>query len=81
MKRVKVLVGTKTVIKKKKSLNYIFFLMSSLNLRHYEDFLSINALKDIITIPHTLTFEDINGHIILNTGLHRIYRIMYLQHL
>jgi len=55
--------------------------MSSLNRRHYEDFPSINALKDIITIPHTLTFEDINGHIILNTGIYQIDRIMYLQHL
>lgn len=31
---------------------------------HYKDFPRINALKDIITITHTLTFEDINGHII-----------------
>jgi len=70
----------KTVIKKnlKKSLNYIFFLMSSLNRRHYEHFPSINALKDIITIPHTVPFEDINGHIIIkHKDLPSIYWIMY----
>jgi hypothetical protein len=43
--------------------------MSSLNRCHCEDFPRINALKDIITIPHTLTFEDINGHIIKHGDL------------
>lgn len=43
--------------------------MISLNRCHYEDFLRINALKDIITITYTLKFEDINGHIIKHRDL------------
>lgn len=61
----------KTVIKNIAQLWY-FLLNGSLNRRHYEDFQSINALTDIITIPHTVTFEDINGHIIKHGDLPNI---------